>query len=298
MPRYLYYYWDEHWLGSAQTWDDFTFVWMAATRWGWPLQDLHKCSLLELWQNADRLAAEGVPYIQLYAEWLVAKTLREENANALLLQLFLQLHVAEGRYIPKIIDALAYLLLNRFVLHAGRQQYQLTDIEFYYRRAPHHNDPYVHGGPEQEHTGTWFYNLAGGLDLTCGDRASGAEGGILLRGLRQLDGEGCISGIQLVLRELVTALGGALSSGSGWWLGMADSRVDMPVWRTTRQGLVEKEDPLATDFRQRPYRFLADAGYVRTLRGKEALVVELLETGQVGGNEVAHLLGYKPAWLA
>ncbi|NVO29668.1 hypothetical protein [Hymenobacter lapidiphilus] len=309
VPRYLHYYWDTHWMNSSQSWaahrldslqswNEFAVVWEAARIQGDELQKLHKRSVVETVAIADRLVAAGLPHVYDYVMFVLNQKLRQENPLPLLVSLIGQLHMAEGRAFGMLVDAIAYLLLNRLVLHAGNQQYRLTDIELYYRRAPYHDDPYVHGGPEQEETGSWFYNLAGGLDFTCGDRKSGAVGGILLRGLRRLDREGYVSGVQLVLRELVSALRGPLLDGPGWSLRAAEREVDVPVWHTTRQGLVEKQEPLAMDFHQRRYRFLADSDYVRTLGGKEKLVWELLETNQVGGDEVVGLLGYKPKWLA
>lgn len=296
--RYMHYFWNAHWLGSGLTWDEFERVYEAARNHGEALYYLNKRGLSEQWRNTERLVSMGVPFAQEFSDWLHQGELRESPPSALLMQCLKELPRTNAEHLPRMMDAISYLVLNRITLRAGEQHYRITDLEFYYRRESGHADPYVHGGPEQRKTGTWFYNMAGGLDLTCGDEHS--EGGILLRGLQKLGAAPAyfVSGVQLVLRELVSALGNAVAEGKGWQLVAAEAPTDEPVWRTSREGLVGKDDCVAQDFAARKYRHLSGSGYLGSLKGKEKLLKELVGDKQVKAEDVAALLGYRAKWTA
>lgn len=182
-----------------------------------------------------------------------------------------------------VLAEMAGLLLYQTVLRVGACRYQLADIEFYLHSSAH-PDTFIHGDEEQLRCGRWYYNRAGGVDLTFGNGTD--AGGILLRGLLRLDEPGgVVYGPQRVLRELLAVQAPVWAPAGGWWLEEVE-RQSGTVWKTERVNLKQLDSP----YRSLQYRFLAHADYLRQLpssvRAKVwrelGLTAELLNAAQHG----------------
>jgi hypothetical protein len=175
-------------------------------------------------------------------------------------------HHADQQHVAAILAELAGILLQQVVLRVGNSKYQIADIEFYLH-SDQHKDEFIHGDVEQQQSGRWYYNLAGGVDLTFGNGKG--YGGILLRGLLRLNGSvGTVYGPQRVLRELVASQAPVWEVTNGWILEVCET-VPGRIWQTVRVGLKKEVSLEAEVFRLLPYRFVAHADYLRQLPNKE-----------------------------
>lgn len=92
-------------------------------------------------------------------------------------------------------DKVACMMMNGFVLVVSGKEYRLFEIEFYYHSAIH-PDPFVHRHPQQLSKNRWYFHKKGaifrpgiyrGVDLTFGDEDTKTYGGILIRGIVDLE---------------------------------------------------------------------------------------------------------------
>ena len=139
--------------------------------------------------------------------------------------------------------SIAYRLMNNVCLNIGKNSYRITECEFYYSDIDH-TDPYVHGETQQMTIGHLYLNKAGGLDITFGQEAFPAFGGILIRGIRNLETNQYINKISEIVSELFIALGNIVSEKGCIYLDEMKEgkiKIEKPV-QSTRVGLKRKEE--------------------------------------------------------
>lgn len=277
---YLDYLWRQHWRPGTLAAAD---MWRAAKAVQDPttsllLEKFARYPLSEQLRLARRLQAQQVPRVLEFAHYLLARQVPKEQLHDLLYQV----SEADAQDVDFMFTRIADLLLNRLLLCVGAQRYRLREIEFYFRRPDVHDDPYIHGEAEQQQTGRWYYNLAGGIDLTFGRQELGTWGGILLRGVErvppapdelgrvQLMKTGYVSGPQNVLRDILASLNGVFEQPLGLWLDEVYSTPEEVKWRVRRYNLKHKPAADADqDYLNRRYRFLLDKQYVLSLKPKD-----------------------------
>ena len=90
--------------------------------------------------------------------------------------------------IEKAFEEVAIELIQNSILVAGNFKYFIREIEFYFWSL-HHPDPYVHKKNRQLEFGEWYFHSSGrkGLDLTFGNKENKNYGGILLRGIENIE---------------------------------------------------------------------------------------------------------------
>lgn len=257
--------------------------------------------LAELLPAARQLRRQQVPCIEQYGEYL----LKQHGVKAELAILMQQVNYAEAEDVGYMLTRMADLLLNRLLLVVDVKRYLLREIEFYFRQPYTHDDPYVHTSREQQY-GRWYFNKAGGLDLTFGDEERNTWGGILLRGLQHIPPSSefysapsqvessYVGGPRLVLRDIVANLNGVFQPSRGLELDEIDTFTQEPPqpWAVRRYGLLHKpEADLERDFLNRRYRFLVDKEYLRGLKDRADVVRQL----QLPPSEAKEILGYYPA---
>ncbi len=105
--------------------------------------------------------------------------------------------------IPTALDrmkSMANELMNNSVLKVGQNEYRLTEIEFYLFKEAGFPDPYTHRNPLQLTSNHWYFHRSSknhilkpvnriGLDLTCGIESEQVFGGILIRGMMDINDE-------------------------------------------------------------------------------------------------------------
>ncbi|HJZ92600.1 MAG TPA: hypothetical protein VKE40_17115 [Gemmataceae bacterium] len=200
-------------------------------------------------------------------------------------------------------------LLNRTHWMVGGRPHRMTEVEFYYVGAGHH-DPFAHADPIQQYAGRWYFHKTAGMyrggsfkgvDLTFGNED--ARAGILIRGLEAPDGKR-IDGPSLLVDRLlaecgkptVAALDQEINSRLAWDVTNplhVKSAPDLhkATLSCARVGLsLRKARPGSTApaFLTRPYRFLTDPAMIA--KGKVQMVLELHRRG-VPVDEIRQLTG-------
>ncbi len=157
---------------------------------------------------------------------------------------------------------IADLLLNQYNLLIGNVEFEITEIEFYYNDNDKHNDQNIHGEDEQKISNSWYIHRRGrgGIDITFGD--SKHYGGILIRGIKEVNSDKYIDGPLNVLKEIQKILNKSRSKlrnelkdieNSVVKLKQKSSRSDKFIYQGPRVGLVEADSLVAF-----PYRFIVD----------------------------------------
>lgn len=190
--------------------------------------------------------------------------------------------------------AIAYRLMNDLCLNIGKNHYRITECEFYYSDIDH-PDPYIHGEPQQMTTGQLYYNKAGGLDITFGHETYLAWGGILIRGIRNLETNEYINQITKIVSELFVALGKIVEEKGCIYLSEIEEgkfKIEKPI-ESTRVGLKKKEDDTEKYF-EKLCRFIVELVPEHKFKEKEMVVKNLL-AGELDFQEKAkEILSYYP----
>ncbi|GAB3585596.1 hypothetical protein [Hymenobacter daeguensis] len=252
------------------------------------------------------LIEQQVPFAAEFSEYLLAADRRNYSRPKEWLQyLTQQIHEAQPEDIDYFFTEIAATLQHHLVVRTETKIFRITELEFYYH-SRNHPDPYVHRDAEQLKPLHWYFNKATSLDLTFGDRDSNSFGGILLRGVQLLSTAPTdevtpsypyIMGPQLLTRALVASWGSALNGATYLSLEENPTPTEAPpaAWRTARVGLTFRPDEEDTvlPYVTRPYRFLADEGYLSRLKNKESICKQQ----RMDADTVRRILGYKPSWL-
>lgn len=187
-------------------------------------------------------------------------------------------------------EAIATHLMNRCALRVGISCFRITECEVYYH-APGHEDPYVHGAiykdSGQQTIGHLYLNKAGGLDLTFGHAP--AYGGVLIRGIRNLETNEYTNQITGVVKELFRALGDITVGASCLELVEGGVYKKLDVARSQRVGLKHRQED-QQDYLHRPYRFIVELNQQHKFKNREQVVRELWAQGKV--EEAKDILGY------
>ena len=269
-------------------------------------------SLVERLPRTRELMARGIPFIKEFADYLVRNERSQYRPVNWLSSLTREIHQAAAKDIDFFFAEIAATIMGGLVIQTPTTAFRITELEFYCQRPTHqdqrlnHHDPYVHGEAEQLKHLHWYFNKATSLDLTFGDEDTKSYGGILVRGLCALTPENNFKqsptypyfiGPQVATRALVASWGSALEGATELKLQNNPEPFDLTgsLWTTPRVGLksLAEDEREAQPYSSRPYRFLADKGYLKRLPGKEKLCQEL----KMDAPTTLEILGYKPAWL-
>ncbi|MCY7409098.1 MAG: hypothetical protein LH473_02405, partial [Chitinophagales bacterium] len=183
----------------------------------------------------------------------------------------------------------ADFLMNHLCLIVGENAYRVVDCEVYYH-SEEHPDPYVHKGEEQLNNGTWFFNDAGGLDITFGNGEKGIYAGILIRTIQNLKTEQRIEGIIKVVKEIFRNLGNIFSEGNEIRLCELNPQfiTQGKPYTTTRVNLTERINDMERFF-NKYYRFLILSS---AMKGKDKILSSLIQDKQISKEDAIKILGY------
>ena len=159
---------------------------------------------------------------------------------------------------------IADLLLNQYNLIIGNIEFEITEIEFYYNDNDKHYDKNIHRFNEQKKSNSWYIHKKGrgGIDITFGN--SKHYGGILIRGIKEINSDKYINGPLNVLKEIQKILN---KSRSELRNELKDKDIETSlvklkqksnyskkfIYQGPRVGLVEADSLVAF-----PYRFIVD----------------------------------------
>lgn len=171
---------------------------------------------------------------------------------------------------------LAKMLMNETILRVGDNDYRIVEVEFYYYKNGSHEDPFVHQDDEQYQNGTWYFH-GSGLDLTFGKEDQSKEGqskndhiygGILIRGICNIENDNFISGPLNVVKELFKSIGNVGSHPIEFGISADSTLTEGKIIASPRVGLNSKKDT-NDKFHQKPYRFIWFNDNVSAHRFKE-----------------------------
>ena len=190
-------------------------------------------------------------------------------------------------------ESLADTLMNDMILHVGGSRFRITECEFYYYDEDH-PDVYVHQSDAQMSAGQLHLNKAGGFDITFGNKNYPAWGGILIRGMRNLESNEYHSRVTDIVTIILRALDNiVLNKGCVWFSAAnpANFEPESPV-SSTRVGLRKKEEDL-DDYISKPYRFLVELNPNHKFKEKEKVVKELFDSNAIDKVKMVEILGYQ-----
>merc|ERR1711879_385882 len=110
----------------------------------------------------------------------------------------------------------AETLLNGATLFISGKKHRFVELEFYYCHPKHHNDIFAHRDEYQKRCGIWYFHRTGkgfkggsykGLDIAFGN--NDAHGGILIRGIHDLENKKLIDGPSLCVDHILKTTGKA-----------------------------------------------------------------------------------------
>jgi len=180
-------------------------------------------------------------------------------------------------------STLTFYLMNFISLSVSGKRYRMTELEvYYYSPKENHCDLYAHKKPEQLSIGKWYFHRAG-IDITFGKDNGNEEnnvyGGILIRGIRELDSETpkYISGPLLVLKEIF--LIGDIFTNRIFLQQLDKDEMlhEPPPIQTTRIRLKEKDEDNDKFFYNKNYRYIVDLNPEHKFPNKENVVRQLCE---------------------
>ncbi len=103
---------------------------------------------------------------------------------------------------------IANRLMNEAVIIVDETEFRVTEVEFYLFHSELHPDPFVHCHEIQKTSMLWYFHESGyGVDLTFG--CNDYYGGILIRGLRNIQSGEPFSGPWKSMYALLNAMKGA-----------------------------------------------------------------------------------------
>lgn len=246
-------------------------------------------------QNPDELTGKlrtlGIKYLD---DFLNAVNIEKEKerSDALLRFLSELNHKGQFKNDEAFFSSLAYNLMNNLGIIVGRNAYRVIECEIYYMDSAH-PDPYVYCGNAQLTSGHLYLNKTGGLDITFGNPNAPAWGGILIRGMRNLDTNEYINKPAKITAEIFKGLGNIIVNQNRIYLAEFQPRQIIPEQplQTTRVALDRKEhDP--ENFFEKPYRYIVELVPAHKFVGKENIIKQLLTRGAITEERAKDILGY------
>ncbi|WP_148041975.1 hypothetical protein [Hanamia caeni] len=145
-------------------------------------------------------------------------------------------------------------------------------------------------------TGQLYYNKARGLDITFGNASYPTFGGILIRGIKNLETNQYINQITKIVSEVFIALGNIVEEKGCIYLSELEERkikIEKPI-QSTRIGLREWEDD-NKNYLDKPYRFIVELVPEHRFKEKEKVVKNLLAENKLSREGAKTILSYYPS---
>ena len=176
-------------------------------------------------------------------------------------------------------STLTFYLMNFISLSVAGKRYRMTELEvYYYSPKENHCDPYAHKKPEQLSCGKW-YSHGAGLDITFGNEDNNIYGGILIRGIREMDIDTpkYTSGPLRALKEIFFNIKNIFVGDKGLCLQKLNREeiLNEPPIQTTRIGLKEKKEDTGNFFYNANYRYIVELNPEHKFPKKEEVVLQL-----------------------
>jgi len=185
----------------------------------------------------------------------------------------------------KIIESLGLianeLILNRLII-VNKSKFSLIDLEIYYWHS-FHKDDYAKGVKHRRPFGEFELDRYG-IDISLGNTKNNDFGGILIRGLYDVDKKEILS-----KSKVVRSLFNQLVQGNNHFELVKEKTPWESVISSKRLNLGQSDSPNKKEYINSPYKFLAkDKLLFETYPDKETILRE----SNLNESEIKKLLGY------
>lgn len=185
----------------------------------------------------------------------------------------------------KIIESLEViakeLILNRLIV-VNKSKFSLIDIEIYYWHN-FHKDDYAKGIKHTRPYGDFELHRYG-IDISLGNAKNNDFGGILIRGLYDIDKKEVLS-----KSKVVRSIFNKLVQGSNHFELVKEKTPWESTFNSKRLNLGQSDNPNKSEYINMPYKFLAkDPILFETYPDKEIILRE----SNLNESETKSLLGY------
>jgi hypothetical protein len=185
----------------------------------------------------------------------------------------------------KIIESLEViakeLILNRLIV-VNKSKFSLIDIEIYYWHN-FHKDDYAKGIKHTRPFGDFELHRYG-IDISLGNAKNNDFGGILIRGLYDIDKKEVLS-----KSKVVRSIFNKLVQGSNHFELVKEKTPWKSTFNSKRLNLGQSDNPNKSEYINMPYKFLAkDPILFETYPDKEIILRE----SNLNESETKSLLGY------
>lgn len=190
--------------------------------------------------------------------------------NLLMSELNFQIDINQD--LVEQFDRIAKELFNELEFVVNRNIFFLTEIEFYVYNKKVHADPFVHKHDLQLKSNAWYFH-GSGIDITIGDKASETYGGVLLRGLKSVNGNetNYYDGPLVILREVFRCL--QFKKVNQTFGLIRGGLKNDEIYKSTRIGLESKNEKEREEYKRKLYRYLIDIDVVMH-KYKEKIIVK------------------------
>ncbi len=193
----------------------------------------------------------------------------------------LQINKSSKEKIKESFELIAKeLILNRLII-VNKSKFSLIDIEFYYWHN-FHKDDYAKGTKHTRPFGDFELNRYG-IDISLGNAKNNDFGGILIRGLYDIDNKKVLS-----KTKVVQSLFNHLVQGSNHFELVKEKTPWESTFNSKRLNLGQSDNPNKKEYFNMPYKFLAqDPKLFETYPDKEMILRE----SNLNESEKKRLLG-------
>jgi 3-methyladenine DNA glycosylase Mpg len=216
---------------------------------------------------------------------------RNQKNKIMKLKELLKQHPTENH--EKWFDEITNELMNHNALCIGNNQYRIVECEIYYNnKTEKHSDPFIHGKPEQLKSGTIYFH-GFGVDLTFGDAEKNIHGGILIRSVRNVEGENqYTNGPYRFVEELFCALGEIINEEKIVCIKEFNYPTVEHPKKCERYNLSKKIEN--DTYRNKPYRYIIEINKENEFEYRSKIITQLYKEGKLSAELVKNILNYLP----
>jgi hypothetical protein len=239
----------------------------------------------------DYLNRIGIKYLNEYLKaYKLPDSKNKLNQLAKFSELILGVHETSKTKLAQNFDDICNTLMKSLCLVVGYQVYRFTELEIYYFDERNHPDPYTHKDEQQLYPGNFYFN-GFGLDITFGNPVKKIYGGILIRGIKNLNTGKFVSGPSNVLKEIFGAIGNVFEARNNICireLKNGDADETKPL-KTSRIGLPQKEEL----YHGKKYRYLVEICLEHKFKDKQKVLENMIEDKLIDSAKAKEIMGYK-----
>jgi hypothetical protein len=193
----------------------------------------------------------------------------------------------------KWFDEIANELMNHNLLCVGNNHYRIVECEIYYNNNKDHIDPFIHRHEKQLQNGTIYFH-GFGVDLTFGDTEKNIHGGILIRSVRNIEGENkYTNGPYRFVEQLFCALGEILNEEKKICIKEFNHQKEEHPIKCERYNL-KRNTKDKNNYRGKPYRYIIGINKENKFENRSKIITQLYKEGKLSAELVKKILNYLP----